>query len=192
MTKSKEVAAGTSRPSPRPRSYGRIMEIISVAALTGCFFVFTLKLSTLSMVAAAAVLAVVFFVTLATALRLAVGLSRAERADAASVMYKVTKARIKTLTTAGVPADVTEALEKLAGQPPLSGRAFIDRLALGTDTDLGLERTKEFEEQILKYTKVDRNDATPPPADAPEEKAAESNGLPEERVPLGSPGKAYG
>jgi hypothetical protein len=149
-----------SYPASRHRSFGRVYEILCVASLTGCFLALTLdgdyvgpglRPFLLIVLASAAV------ATFAAAANRAAAAGRAEKEQTDSVKYKVTWARLRILEQADVPPDVRGALARLVGRE-MTKDELIEELALGPKTDLGLERTNEFAEKILKYTKLD---ATP-------------------------------
>jgi hypothetical protein len=175
MQKPSEVKAKATGPNGNgpayPKSlirrytnFGRLFEILAVASLTGCFFTFWLGSQSRAAAAGLLVLLIsAFLVTYKVAIFCAVRarlLKRARTSNqnkvAAESSYQVTSARLRTLGAVGVPPDVTTALLNLNQQPPLPADEFLAKLAVDPMTDLGWERTNEFKEKILRYTKLDR------------------------------------
>ncbi|HEX8723085.1 MAG TPA: hypothetical protein VF736_20880 [Pyrinomonadaceae bacterium] len=145
-----------SYPASRHSSWGGFYEILCVASLTGCFLILALDLNVgvtlklLSLLALAACALIAF----AAAVNRTAAAGRAEKTQDGSVKYKVTWARLRTLEQVDVPPDVRGALAKLVGLE-MTKSEFIKELAFGTKTDLGLARTNEFADKILKYTRLD-------------------------------------
>jgi len=152
-------------PSPvLYRSVGRACEILAVASVTMFFFVYGLGLERLVALAVIVLLIVIAIVTYKLAIKYAITAEMAEKtlvqqqkARTAGLRYQVTDVRLRILEEAGVPGDVRRALAKLIKEePPLPEQKFLAKIALDPVTDLGWERTLEFSEKILKYTKLDR------------------------------------
>jgi len=156
-------ANGTISPT-RKTSLGRLCEILAVVFFVSCLFVYGLGIH--GVWAAIVILGLLGLsgVTYRSAIKYAVEARRAEnvlaaadRDRAAATSYKVTSARLRTLEETGVPRDVTSALAELREQPPLNEEQFLNKLATDPATDLGWERTHEFKDKILKYTKQASN-----------------------------------
>lgn len=158
----------------RYRSFGRAFEIVAVVSATGLVFVYGLGFESLySAPITIVVLVALLLIGYLMAIRYAVRTKMAEAAlEQAAQMrateetkrnealtYKTTKARLRTLTEAGVPGDVTHAMELFLEIPPLPEKNFLELIAFDPRSDLGWERTNEFKERILRYTRVDRKEA---------------------------------
>ena len=144
----------------RVTSLGRLCELLTVILVAACLFVYLFGgLGGWGFVLAAGLLGLAI-IPYQAALRYATALKRVQRVAvksevrrAAALNYRVTPARLKVLEKTGVPEDVRDALERLMKFPPLDEEQFLKRLALSAETDLGWERTNEFKETILRYTK---------------------------------------
>jgi hypothetical protein len=144
----------------RKTSLGRLCEILAVIFFSSWLFVYGLGIHGVWAVVVILGLLGLSFVMYKSAIKYAVEARRAENAvaaadqnRAAATSYKVTSARLRTLEETGVPRDVTNALAQLCEQPPMTEEEFLNKLATDPATDLGWERTHEFKDKILKYTK---------------------------------------
>lgn len=152
---------------------GRFYEILAITSAVGILVVYGLNFSGWLLALAVIVLAILSAGAYMLAIRYAVTARRVqgllEKARAAEESartslwkYKITYGRLRTLKEAGVPEDVTVALEPFVNQEPLLKKQFLDTLAL--KCDLSWERINEFTDTVLKYTKVDSHpDVAPEP-----------------------------
>lgn len=153
------VRAGSGAPPPdRTNRSGHAWEIIAVVALGACFIVLGLESATVTppykLLIIAALLCVFAFACRAAFFN-ASRVAAAEQKRDTESLFKVTELRLDTLRAADVPRDVISALRKLTGAQPMTKEAFLNLLALSSKIDLGAERTNEYKDKILKYTKVD-------------------------------------
>jgi hypothetical protein len=73
-----------------------------------------------------------------------------EKQKQAQFTYRVTKIRLVTLRSEGVPLDVRRAMARLLNQEPLPEDKFLEQVA----QDLSWERINRWREQILASTRV--------------------------------------
>jgi hypothetical protein len=154
---------GNGQPTPQPTArrchpmVARFSEIAAAASVPGCIFVLALGLESW--------LLLLFLISLLTltgvgayklAISCAVFAARKEQGKRDELKYQVTMSRLEILKEVGVPDDVRRAVSYLLWQPPLPEDTFLNKIACDPNADLGLERTNQFKEKILRYTMVDR------------------------------------
>src|SRR5215211_1194461 len=89
------------------------------------------------------------------AARQALKKANTEKQEQGKLKYQVTKTRLLTLKSVGVPQDVRRALFRLRDQPPGPADEFLGKVA----QDLSWERINQWREEILTYTKIDNTSA---------------------------------